>query len=240
MTSTPTIPVADHFKANTRLLRTAGVLLLLWLGFTWIYALQQHDRDSTLVLSEADRDARRHAESVAFGVERTLSLVQGVSSLFARRLIISQVLKVHGADSGARPDATLLRARWKAAPDLAGLNQDLMHSARELGMVSALYLLDERGNCLATSNAGENNSFLGANFAFRPYFLEAMVGRPGKEFVMGKISKEPGLYFSFPVYLNGKVAGVVVTKVDLKFLSLWLELEQTRVFLVDRYDGGCS
>ena len=236
MTSTPSVPVVDHFKANSRLLRTAGVLLLLWLGFAWIYALQQHDRDSARMLSEAGRDARRHAESVAFGVERTLRLVHGVSSLFARRFIIGQVLKAHGADSGARPDATQLRARWEAAPDLVALNQEMMSAATELGMVSALYLLDARGNCLATSNAGEKNSYLGANFGFRPYFLEAMVGRAGKEFAMGKISKEPGLFFSFPVNLNGKVAGVVVTKVDLKFLALWLELEQAQVFLVDRYD----
>ena len=236
MISTPSARVADRFKANTRLLRTAGVLLLFWLGFAWMYAQQQHDRDSAQVLSEASQDTRRHAESVAFGVERTLSLVHGVSSLFARRLIIGQVLKTHGADSSAHLDRAPLRARWEAAPDLAGLNQDLMRAARELGMVSALYLLDVRGSCLASSNSGEKDSFVGANFAFRPYFLEAMNGRPGKEFAMGKISKEPGLYFSQPAYLNGKVAGVMVTKVDLNFLNLWLDLEQARVFLVDRYD----
>ena len=152
MISTPSARVADRFKANTRLLRTAGVLLLFWLGFAWMYAQQQHDRDSAQVLSEASQDTRRHAESVAFGVERTLSLVHGVSSLFARRLIIGQVLKTHGADSSAHLDRAPLRARWEAAPDLAGLNQDLMRAARELGMVSALYLLDVRGSCLASSN----------------------------------------------------------------------------------------
>ena len=36
-----------------------------------------------------------------------------------------------------------------------------------------MYLMDVSGNTLAASNWDKHDSFVGRNFAFRPYFLEA-------------------------------------------------------------------
>ncbi|MDP1903990.1 MAG: response regulator [Pseudomonadota bacterium] len=230
------VRIATGLKAHTRVLLVALLVCLCWLGFAHYFTQHLHDRRSDQQLAESSREAQHHAQSIAFGVQRTLGLMHGVSSLFARRDVVAKVLRAHTDDAvAALPEIERRKTRWEAAPDLTGLNQDLARTTKEFGMVSALYLLDAHGNCLAASNAGEEGSFVGGNFALRPYFREAMAGRPGHEYAIGSISKKPGLYFSHPVQLGDRVVGVMVAKVDLNFLSLWLHLEQAQAFLVDRH-----
>ncbi len=227
--------IADSFKAQSHMLLAAGLAVLVWLVISWGYTEWRHDRHSAELVAEGSRMARQRAEAAAFGVQRTLSLMHGVASLFSRRGTVRRPLLAHAHDPALKLPLGERRGRWEAAPDLALLNREMALTTKEFGMVSALYLMDAQGNCLAASNAGEKNSFVGANFSRRAYFLEAMNGRPGKEFAVGMVSKKPGLYFSYPAYRDGQVAGVVVAKVDLNFLSLWLKLDQAQAFLTDRY-----
>ncbi len=45
--------------------------------------------------------------------------------------------------------------------------------------VEVMYLMDTTGKTLAASNWDKQDSFVGRNFSFRPYFSEAMAGRLG-------------------------------------------------------------
>lgn len=75
----------------------------------------------------------------------------------------------------------------------------------------ATYLLDENGDCIASTD----KSFIGENYNFREYFVQAMQGNAHSEALMGKTSKQLGYYFSSPVRLKDKtVTGVVVAKLD--------------------------
>jgi C4-dicarboxylate-specific signal transduction histidine kinase len=233
--STLKAQIAARLTSQSRLLLATALVVLVWVGLSWQYAQGRHDRDSATLLAQANKEVSLHAETIAFGVQRTLSLTHGVSALFARRQVVGEILQKHANDPAASLSVEERRARWQAAPDLVSINQELARTAQEFGMVSALYILDVRGHCLASSNAGQEDSFVGGDFAFRTYFREALAGRPAKEFAVGAISKKPGLYFSFPIRLDGRIAGVAVTKVDLNFLSLWLSLDQAQVFLVDRH-----
>jgi two-component system C4-dicarboxylate transport sensor histidine kinase DctB len=78
------------------------------------------------------------------------------------------------------------------------------------------------GDTLAASNWGQEDSFVGRNFAFRPYFREAMAGRPGRFFGLGTTSGKRGYFFAAAVQDGAQPLGVLVVKVDLDFTeTLW-------------------
>ena len=77
-----------------------------------------------------------------------------------------------------------------------------------------IYLMVPTGDTIAASNFDQALSFVGQNFSYRPYFKEALAGRDGQFFALGTTSGKRGYYFSAPVTVAGKVAGVVVFKID--------------------------
>jgi len=80
--------------------------------------------------------------------------------------------------------------------------------------VDVCYLMDATGETIASSNRNEPDSFVGDNFSFRPYFIQAMAGAPATYMALGKTSGTRGIYHSHPVYERGgaKPLGVVVIK----------------------------
>lgn len=85
-----------------------------------------------------------------------------------------------------------------------------------------MYLMDVKGNTLAASNWDKHDSFLGRNFAFRPYFSEALQGRLGRFFGQGTTSAKRGYFFAAAVRDHDQVIGVLVVKVDLDHTeTLW-------------------
>ena len=103
----------------------------------------------------------------------------------------------------------------------ARANELLNDISTQTGAV-VMYLLDTHGDTLATSNWDKNDSFIGRNFAFRPYFSEAMEGKLGRFFGLGTTSGKRGYYFAAPVLEGDKKIGVLVVKVDLDHTEqLW-------------------
>lgn len=85
-----------------------------------------------------------------------------------------------------------------------------------------MYLMDINGNTLAASNWDKRDSFVGRNFAFRPYFNEAMAGRLGRFFGQGTTSAKRGYFFAAAVRDRERIVGVLVVKVDLDHTeTLW-------------------
>jgi PAS domain S-box-containing protein len=81
---------------------------------------------------------------------------------------------------------------------------------------SACYLLNNEGVTIASSNRNAEDSFVGKDYGFRPYFENAIRGKPFVYLALGVTSGVRGIYFSNPVYdETGSVAGVVVIKDDV-------------------------
>ncbi len=78
-----------------------------------------------------------------------------------------------------------------------------------------VYLLDNWGNTIAASNWNLERSFVGRNYAWRPYFSQAISGHTGQYFALGSSSKQRGYYFSYPVTYAADTLGVIVVKMDL-------------------------
>ncbi|MCB1775081.1 MAG: sensor histidine kinase, partial [Gammaproteobacteria bacterium] len=85
-----------------------------------------------------------------------------------------------------------------------------------------VYLMDADGITVAASNWQDDVTFIGRDFSFRPYFIEAMSGRSGRYYALGTTSGRRGYYFSYPVGEPDEPLGVVVVKVDIDTLeSSW-------------------
>lgn len=97
-------------------------------------------------------------------------------------------------------------------------NTFLEDVAVQLG-ASDIYLMDPQGTTLAASNHATDTSFVGGNFAFRPYFSDAIAGGEGRFFALGTTSRKRGYYFGAPVRSGTDILGVLVVKVDLDTLE---------------------
>ncbi|WP_168990440.1 sensor histidine kinase [Aureimonas flava] len=103
-----------------------------------------------------------------------------------------------------------------AAPSGAGtdrVNQRLEELRRTTG-ATVLYLLNAQGLAIAASNYAEPTSFVGSDYAFRPYFRKAMATGAGAQYALGTVSGRAGLYLARRVDLGGRALGVVVLKVE--------------------------
>ena len=117
-----------------------------------------------------------------------------------------------------------LRAALHAPEDPGALDNANRLLARVKSQTGAdvIYLMNPRGVTLAASNWDKPDSFVAGNFAFRPYFREALAGRLGRFFGLGTTSGKRGYYFAYPVREDEHNIGALVVKVDLDHTeTLW-------------------
>ena len=126
--------------------------------------------------------------------------------------------------------------RLEHVPATVQLNQDILALLRDprrpqsvqqandylrrlnahLGSIS-VFVLNERGVVLASSNADSvDDSLVGEDLSFRPYFLEALSGRVGRHFAIGIRHGEPGYFVSHPIRDGARVVGVAAIKIGLQ------------------------
>jgi two-component system C4-dicarboxylate transport sensor histidine kinase DctB len=108
-----------------------------------------------------------------------------------------------------------------SAATVDNANHLLKAIARQTG-AEVMYLMDTKGLTLAASNWDHKDSFIARNFAFRPYFRDALAGQMGRFFGLGTTSAKRGYFFAAPVREGNQVIGVFVVKVDLDHTeTLW-------------------
>src|SRR5208283_2545624 len=82
--------------------------------------------------------------------------------------------------------------------DIANANSAL--DRYNSGLASSVsYLIDSNGITIASSNRNTPDSFVGKSYQFRPYFIQAMNGAPGRYFALGVTSLKRGFFASYPV-----------------------------------------
>ena len=115
-----------------------------------------------------------------------------------------------------------------------------LQAIQQHSKVAAIYLMDREGNTLASSNWDQTLSFVGKNFRFRPYFIEAIAGRAGRFYGIGNTTGEPGYFIAQPVYplelprKGSAPIGVIAVKISLvEFERAWHSSEEP-IALADR------
>jgi C4-dicarboxylate-specific signal transduction histidine kinase len=158
-------------------------------GYLYFVSLKKNSQD------RAHQEAMTVTQLIADHIDSFLSERQKTLKAFAGLRELQQAL----ADKEER---SILEA-----------NLILDHFQQALN-VDVCYLMDEQGNTVASSNRNAPDSFVGKNYAFRPYFQEAKQGNPAIYMALGATSGKRGVYFSYPVYkgLNQLPVGVVVVK----------------------------
>ena len=107
--------------------------------------------------------------------------------------------------------------------DVGAMNRRLQ-ALNAVSGADVTYLMDTNGLTVAASNWNGETPFVGRNFAFRPYFSEAMGGALGRYFGLGSTSNRRGYYFAAPVRDGATVSGVVAVKVDVEAIEKrWAE-----------------
>lgn len=173
-------------------------------GLTWRYEMRSLDRQLSDRLTLA-------GHSVAAEVDRFRYLPA----------VAAQDARVLG----------LLRGGDVAALDAANA---YLQRVRDLSGVDELYLLDPKGRTIAASNWNRTDSFVGQDYAFRPYFVDAMTRGTGRYYAVGVTTGKPGYFLSLRLGPATAPLGVVVVKVDMTNLeTAWVRADEA-VGLADR------
>lgn len=98
---------------------------------------------------------------------------------------------------------------------------------------SDIYFMDPRGLTRAASNFDTQTSFVGGNFAFRPYFTDALTEGVGRFYALGTTSLKRGYYYGAPVRTGEEIAGVLVVKVDVDSIEATWGGQDYRVVTLD-------
>ncbi|CAD5107115.1 sensor histidine kinase [Zestomonas carbonaria] len=183
----------------------AGLLLSGWLAGR--YAEQ---RAWTERSGEAHSQLLLYAQSIRTLVERFSSVPQ----LLAMDSDIKALLRTPGDDALRQA----LNRRLERLNEAAGS--------------TVLYLLDRQGETLVASNWRDWSSFVGNNYAFRPYFQDALRNEGARYFAVGVTTGIPGYFLSHVVRdVDGSLLGVLVVKLELEELQReWVD--QPGVLLV--------
>ena len=133
-------------------------------------------------------------------------------------------------------DATVARYRYlPAVLSLAGPIRELYRDPHDAAAIAAanrylqslnqkagsaeLYVLDSTGLALAASNFDQDSNFVGHNYAFRAYFVDAMRTGEGHYYAVGATTGQPGYFLSHRIEEAGRTIGVAVVKIDLSPLE---------------------
>ncbi|MEA3534564.1 sensor histidine kinase [Rhizobium sp. CC-YZS058] len=98
---------------------------------------------------------------------------------------------------------------------------------------SDVYVLTPDGTTIAASNFDGPTSFVGQNFSYRPYFQDAVAGKLARFYAVGTTSARRGYFFSAPIDVDGRIAGVIVFKVDIDSIEASWRGGEYKIFVTD-------
>ena len=214
--NTTLIGVSDRIQLRTILMLLALMALLSTAigAFYYYYSLRQS------AIAMAHRQAASKTGAIAGQVSAFLAEnLKPVRAMAASEDIRAALLNPD-RNAIARANQILDRFKWAMEADVC-------------------YLMDRNGDTIASSNRNDPDSFIGQNFSFRPYFIQAMVGMPAQYMALGMTSKKRGAYYSHPVYCPGieKPLGVAVIKAPIRVMEKHLVRSEDGITLFTSPEG---
>ncbi len=178
------------------------------------------------------------AAAVVWVVARDLAMGRAREELDQTLLLTARAVEAEVDRFRALPDVAAEDARVRRAlagtGSLAEANAYLETVSDRAG-ADELFLIDATGETIAASNWNRPGSFVGHNYAFRPYFQEAMAQGHGQFYAIGVTTGVPGYFLSTRVSAGGST-GVLVVKLDLSPLQDTWRAAEAEVALAD--DSG--
>lgn len=150
----------------------------------------------------------------------------------AKQRLSSELAKFEQIPNLLSHDPRLLNYLLQPA-DKEGLNALLEQWSKQT-LADTIYLHDRQGVVLGSSNHRQDDSFVGENFSFRPYFVDAMRGEIGRYVALGIRSNKRGYFYSAPIWIDERIAGVITVKVSLEELENSIAPERADIMVLDQ------
>jgi PAS domain S-box-containing protein len=198
-----------NLRSILKILALLAFLSAAAAGFLYYSMLKEY------ALREAERQARDQIQTIGKNVSASLSQnVKTVITLAGMEALSQALLNPNGQT-------------------LAKANAILDHFKKTLQM-DVCYLMTQEGITIASSNRQDEDSFVGLDFSFRPYFQQAIQGIPWAYLALGTTSGKRGLYDSYPVFapLSKTPIGVAVIKASLDFIEHEMSLSADNIIMI--------
>jgi len=207
------------------------LLMFAWTAVAWQLNTRHYRQRLDDIVQSATSQALSSEVLVEDGLRQGLAQLDGVAHMLTRLPAVRQ--GVVAAEPGAsliNVPVPQLRSTLEAQPPLAALNQFLASSYQDLG-ADLVYVLDDAGNCVASSDAGTADSVIGQHLTDPSFFRQTRLDHGARLFAVGKATGIPGMYFSAPIYDGEHFLGAVVVKRNT--LSLASMVGHEGAFVVD-------
>src|SRR5574343_1956290 len=166
---------------------------------------------------EADRN-RQYLESLSLSLSATLQKYEELP------LVIAQDRRIRNALEHANKSLVLGEA-----------NRYLERINQILG-TETIYTMNEHGLTLVSSNWSKPDSFVGDNYAFRPYFVDAVSQGVGRFYGVGIASGKPGYYIAYSIKADQDLIGVITIKIGLSDIQKALSETKNDLIVINE-DG---
>ncbi|WP_277187256.1 diguanylate cyclase [Caballeronia sp. BR00000012568055] len=207
-----------------RLIATLAIALLAFL--CWLAAGMLSDRMVQQEMTSTVRTERQMAASIVDNMAQIiasdLAMSRAIPATLAQMDLIQRALAQsrHYASNPA-PTESARRVEWTAQPGNARVNH-FLHDAQGFSGLDSIWLVNEQGFCIASSNSEDENSFIGFDMSGRAYVTRALLGGFGEMYGVGRLSGEPGIFIAAPAYQDGYLVGAVIAKVSIDRLRHWV------------------
>jgi len=102
------------------------------------------------------------------------------------------------------------------------LLEEMTHSSG----AAVIYIMNPQGETIAAGNWRGEDTFVGENYSFRPYFRDAIRGQQATYYAVGATTGQPGFFIANPIFHADALLGVIVVKIHLESLQdSWGRLE---------------
>lgn len=202
--------------------RWAAAWILLWTLAVVVTGIWLIDSSQRRTAQQLQQSADLQAERIRDRVESDLDLLRALPMVLAAQ-VNARSLLINGLRN---PGETA----WSDS-----LNAHYARIARMVD-VDTVFLTDAEGDIVAGHSFSLANpqQMLGQNASDRAYFTMAKSGQAGEQFAIGRLSRNPSVFFSFPVIENEVFIGAVVVKASLDRMRRLLELgANPRALLID-------
>jgi two-component system C4-dicarboxylate transport sensor histidine kinase DctB len=199
---------------------------------------------------------------VYFSARRTWRWVLVISAIVCLSALVFQAVHQRQAEDelgevAARLalQATALNtelARLEAVPEVLALDSRLsnalsspqdrallasanayLKAARGITGAEAVFLIDPLGLTIASSNHGQADSFVGQNYAYRPYVQQALLGGFGRFYAVGATTGRPGYFLAAAVREGQTAVGVIAVKISLEAFASTLLTQRGATLIAD-------
>jgi diguanylate cyclase (GGDEF)-like protein/PAS domain S-box-containing protein len=196
-----------------------GILILGWTVTSWVIADRYIDHQIANLYEDALRDTTQRATNEADLMDESLQLLKAIPLMYIHSADVYLNLRRFGPTAIASTQTYAVRKQeWTSNAELLTLNKTLRIAAGQF-KADAIWVINAAGDCVAASNYGNAESFIGTNYAEREYFKQARVGKAGYQYALGLKTRLPGLYYAQPVFDRDRFVGAVVVKRNLSSLA---------------------